>query len=186
MFHKESISGFHDFKQKSGHRTNSWSEWDKNLTKNCWNLLYSYTKTQSNTHATPLVSLDNSTTLTISDLFVVHSCSHPTDPKNGLKLFFLLSLCSFSAAFVVSEDDMPFNFDWYLAQVLILRCKKDVSRMWDLLKDFIESSKSGTSSLYLIFPNWKLKIKLPFDHHKISWAWLNVFPLKNIPKCNEK
>ena len=29
-----------------------------------------------------------------------------------------------------------------------------------------------------IFPNWKLKIKVPFDHHKISWPWLNVFILK--------
>ena len=33
MFHKESISGLHDFKQKSGHRTNSWSDWVKNLPK---------------------------------------------------------------------------------------------------------------------------------------------------------
>ena len=31
MFQKESISGFHDFKQKNGQRTNSWSEWGKNL-----------------------------------------------------------------------------------------------------------------------------------------------------------
>ena len=99
MFHKESISGFHDFKQKSGHRTNSWSEWGKNLTKICQNVLYSYTKTQPNTNTTPLVSLDNSSTLTISDLFVAHSCFQPVDPKNGLKLFFLLSLCSFWAGF---------------------------------------------------------------------------------------
>ena len=38
-----------------------------------------------------------------------------------------------------------------------------------------------------IFPNWKLKIKVPFDHHKISWPWLNVFPLKiyqNVKKSN--
>ena len=66
------------------------------------------------THTTPLVSLDNSSTLTISDLFVAHSCFHPIDPKNGLKLFFLLSLCSFSAAFAVGEDGhiLAFNFDW--------------------------------------------------------------------------
>ena len=69
---------------------------------------------QPNTNTTPLVSLDNSSTLTISDLFVAHSCFHPIDPKNGLKLFFLLSLCSFSAAFAVGEDGhiLAFNFDW--------------------------------------------------------------------------
>ena len=68
---------------------------------------------QPNTNTTPLVSLDNSSTLTISDLFVAHSCFHPIDPKNGLKLFFLLSLCSFSAAFAVGEDGhiLAFNFD---------------------------------------------------------------------------
>ena len=123
----------------------------KNLTQNCQNLLYSYTQTQPNTNTTPLVSLDNSSTLTISDLFVAHSCFHPIDPKNGLKLFFLLSLCSFSAAFAVGED-------------------------------FIESSKSGASSLYLIFPNWKLKIKLPFDHCKISWASAKCFPFEKYTK----
>ena len=74
VFHKESISGFHDFKQKSGHRTNSWSGWGKSLTKICQNVLYSYIKTQPNADTTPLVSLDNSSTLTILDLFVVHSC----------------------------------------------------------------------------------------------------------------
>ena len=52
---------------------------------------------QPNTNATPLMSLDNSSTLTISDLFVAHSCFQPVDPKNGLKLFFLLSLCSLSS-----------------------------------------------------------------------------------------
>ena len=76
-------------------------------------ICYSYKKNpQPNT--TPFVSLNNSSTLTISDLFVAHSCFHPIDPKNGLKLFFLLSLCSFSAAFAVSEDGhiLVFNFDW--------------------------------------------------------------------------
>ena len=33
VFHIKSISGFHDFKQKSGQRTNSWSEGGKNLPK---------------------------------------------------------------------------------------------------------------------------------------------------------
>ena len=77
-------------------------------------MLYSYTKTQANTDTTPLVSLDNLSTLTISDLFVAHSCFHPIDLKNGLKLFFLLSLCSFSAVFAVGEDEhiLAFNFDW--------------------------------------------------------------------------
>ena len=75
-------------------------KFDQNLPK-CAIFLY---KTQPNTDTTPLVSLDNSFTLTISDLFVAHSCFHPTDPKNWLKLFFLLSLCSFSAAFAVGED----------------------------------------------------------------------------------
>ena len=78
----------------------------KNLTQNCQHLLYSYTQTQPNTNTIPLVSLDNSSTLTISDLFAAHSCFHLIDPQNGLKLFFLLSLCSFSAAFVVGEDDI--------------------------------------------------------------------------------
>ena len=31
-------TGYHDFKQKSGHRTNSWSEWVKNLPQNCQKL----------------------------------------------------------------------------------------------------------------------------------------------------
>ena len=31
MFHKESISRFHGFKQKSGQEPNSWSEWGKDL-----------------------------------------------------------------------------------------------------------------------------------------------------------
>ena len=57
---------------------------------------------------TPLMSLDNSSTLTVSDLFVAHSSFHPEDPKNGLKLFSLLS-----AAFVVGEDEiLGFYFDW--------------------------------------------------------------------------
>ena len=47
--------------------------------------------------------------------------------------------------------------------------------MWYLLKDFIEPLKSGASSL---FPNWELKIKLPFDHQKISWAWAECFPFE--------
>ena len=112
---KAYLSGFHDFKKKSGHRTNSWSEWGNTLTKICQNVLYSYTKTQPNTNTTPLVSLDNSSTLTISDLFVAHSCFHPIDPKNGLKLFFLLSLCSFSAAFVVGEGDILAFWFWLMA-----------------------------------------------------------------------
>ena len=68
---------------------------------------------QPNTNTTPLVSLDNSPTLIISDLVVAHSFFHPIDPKNGLKLFLLLSLCSFSAVFVVGEDGhiLAFNFD---------------------------------------------------------------------------
>ena len=66
-----------------------------------------------NTNTTPLVSLDNLSTLTISNLFVAYSCFPPVDPKNRLKLFFLLSLCSFSAAFAVGEDGhiLAFNFD---------------------------------------------------------------------------
>ena len=87
----------------------------KNLTQNCQHLLYSYTQTQPNTNTIPLVSLDNSSTLTISDLFVAHSCFHPIDPKNGLKLFFLLSLCSFSAAFVVGEGDILAFWFWLMA-----------------------------------------------------------------------
>ena len=63
------------------------------MTKICRNVTYSYTKTQPNTNTTPLVSLDNSSTLTISDLFVAHSCFHPIDPKNGLKLFFCCVCC---------------------------------------------------------------------------------------------
>ena len=34
-FLREIISGYHNIKQKSGHRTNSWSEWGKNLPKTC-------------------------------------------------------------------------------------------------------------------------------------------------------
>ena len=138
MFHKESRHGFHDFRKKRGHRTNSRSEWGKNLTRYCRKLLYFYTQTQPNTNTTPLVSLDNSSTPVISDLFVAHSCLHPIDPKNGLKLFFSLSLCSFSAAlWKVKMTFLSFNFDCWVAQGLVLRPKKDVSRMWYLLKDFI-------------------------------------------------
>ena len=72
-------------------------KFDQNLPK------HSYTKVQPNTNTTPLVSLNDSSTLTISDLFVAHSCFHPIDPQNGLNLFFLLSLCSFSAASAVGE-----------------------------------------------------------------------------------
>ena len=35
----------------------------------------------------------NSSTLTISDFFVAHSCFQPIDPKNGLKLFFCCVCC---------------------------------------------------------------------------------------------
>ena len=67
----------------------------------------------SKTNTTPLVSLDNSFTLTISDRYVAYSSFYPIDPKNRLKLSSLLSLCSFSAAFVVGEDDiLAFYFDW--------------------------------------------------------------------------
>ena len=85
-------------------------KFDQNLPK-C--AIYITIQKQPNTNTTPLVSLDNSSTLTISDLFVAHSCFQPVDPKNGLKLFFLLSLCSFSAAFAVGEDGhiLAFNFD---------------------------------------------------------------------------
>ena len=102
-------------------------KFDQKLPK-CAIFLYKNT----NINTTPLVSLDNTSTLTISDLFVAHSCFQPIEPKNGLKLFFLLSLCSFSAAFAVGEDGhiLAFNFDWYVAEVLIMRPKKNVSRMW--------------------------------------------------------
>ena len=60
----------------------------------------------SKSNTTPLVSLDNSSNLTISELFVAHYSFHPVDPKNGLKLSSLLSLCSFSDAFVVGEDEI--------------------------------------------------------------------------------
>ena len=64
-------------------------------------------------NTTLFVSLDNLSILTISDLFVPHSFFHPIDPKNGLNLSSLLFLCSFSAAFVVGEDDiLVFYFDW--------------------------------------------------------------------------
>ena len=47
VFHKESISGFHDFKPKKCHKTNSWSEWGKKfadkMTGNC-----KYSHLQSN------------------------------------------------------------------------------------------------------------------------------------------
>ena len=39
VFHKEGMFGFHDFRQKDGHRTNSCSEHGKNLTKNCRKML---------------------------------------------------------------------------------------------------------------------------------------------------
>ena len=85
-------------------------KFDQNLPK-C--AIYITIQKQPNTNTTPLVSLDNSSTLKISDLFVAHSCFQPIDPKNGLKLFFLLSLRSFSAAFAVGEDRhiLAFNFD---------------------------------------------------------------------------
>ena len=74
---------------------------------------------QNNT--TPLfVSLDDSSTLTISNLLLAHSFFCPIDPKNGLKLSFLLPLGFFALAFVVGECDtglfdvdhssLPFTF----------------------------------------------------------------------------
>ena len=84
--------------------------WPK-IAEICFIPIQKYNQTQTQLH---LVSLDNSSTLTISDPFVAHSCFHPIDSKNGLKLFFLLSLCFFSAAFAVGEDEhiLAFNFDW--------------------------------------------------------------------------
>ena len=84
--------------------------WPK-IAEICYILIQKHNQTQTQLH---LVSLENSSTLTISDPFVAHSCFHPIDSKNGLKLFFLLSLCFFSAAFAVGEDEhiLAFNFDW--------------------------------------------------------------------------
>ena len=59
---------------------------------------------QNNTTAL-FVCLDDSSTLTISNLLLAHSFFRPINPKNGLKLSFLLSLCSYAVAFVVGEGD---------------------------------------------------------------------------------
>ena len=52
------------------------------------------------------LSLDNSSTLTILDFLLSHSFSQQIDSKNGLKLTFLLPLCSFTLAFMVGEGDI--------------------------------------------------------------------------------
>ena len=47
VFHKESISRIHDFRQKGGHRTNSWSKQQrKNLPKICQKLVVFIYKVQ--------------------------------------------------------------------------------------------------------------------------------------------
>ena len=92
MFHKESLSGFHDFKQKVVVELTAGVNEAKILPKIANIPMHK----QPNTNTPPLVSLDNSSTLTISDIFVAHSSFYPIDSKNELKLFFLLSLYSFS------------------------------------------------------------------------------------------
>ena len=104
MFHKESLSGFHDFKQKVVVELTAGVNEAKILPKIA--NIPMHKQPNTNTNTPPLVSLDNSSTLTISNIFVAHSSFYPIDTKNELKLFFLLSLCSFSAAFGVVEDDI--------------------------------------------------------------------------------
>ena len=88
----------------------------------------------SKPNTTPFVSLDNSSTLTISDLFLAHSSFHPVDLKYRLKLSSLLPLCSFSVAFVVFEDytlalcfDCSYSsFTFILGSKAILCQKRDI------------------------------------------------------------
>ena len=122
--------------------------------------------------STPLVSLDNSSNLTISDLFVAHSSFHPIDPENGLKLSSLLTLCSFSAVFAVGEDNILAFYFWLIASS---------SFSFETQKGCVKNV-IFVKRLYWIFKKWclftvsKLKIKnkasLRSPQNQLSSGWM--------------
>ena len=115
----------------------------------------------SKQNTTPFVSLDNLSTITISDFYAAHSSFHPIDLNNGLKLSPALPLCPFSVSFAVGEDDiLAFYFD-----VLLLKFwspKDFYVKNMIFVKDYIESSKSGTVATVPDFSKLKIDNKASF------------------------